>query len=119
MPKEFSSDVVNAVTSSPMANSTIGILGSEVYDANRGKGVKTLALQAFGQSAAYYADSTSSAYDKQNLRDGHYTLWSPTVYITKVDGQDVPVDPTVKYVLDLVLANPMRRRRAAAWLSTA
>jgi hypothetical protein len=89
-----------------MPEATIGILGAEVYDANRSKGIKTLAFQAFGQSAAYYADSTSSAYDKQNLRDGHYTLWSPTVYIVKVDGQNVPVDPNVNYILDLVLGNP-------------
>jgi hypothetical protein len=101
--EEASSDVVNAVTTSALPEATIGILGAEVYDANRGKGIKTLAFQAFGQNAAYYADSTSTAYDKQNLRDGHYTLWSPTVYITKVDGQNVPADPPVKYVLDLVL----------------
>jgi hypothetical protein len=105
-----SSDVVNAVTnansSAATAEPAIGILGAEVYDANRGRGLKTLAFQAFGQSAAYYPDSTSTAFDKQNLRDGHYTLWSPTVYITKVDGNDVPIDPAVKYIMDLVLGNP-------------
>src|SRR5262249_12070670 len=46
------------------------------------------------------------AFDKQNLRDGHYTLWSPTVYITKVDTGNVPVDPAVRYLLDLVLGTP-------------
>jgi hypothetical protein len=101
-----SSDVVNAVTSSSMPEATIGILGAEVYDGDRGKGIKMLAFQAFGQKTAYYPDSTSTAFDKQNLRDGHYTLWSPTVYITKVDANNVPTSPAVKYITDLVLGDP-------------
>jgi len=100
-----SSDVVNAVTNSASPEPTIGILGAEVYDADRGKGIKTLAFQAFNQSGAYYPDSSSSAFDKQNLRDGHYTLWSPTVYITPVDGSGKPTNPAVQYITDLVLGN--------------
>jgi hypothetical protein len=91
------------VATSPQA---IGILGSEVYDANRGKGVNVLAFQAFGESAAYYPDSTTSSFDKQNLRDGHYTLWSPTVYIAPVDASGSPSNAAVKYLIDLVLGNP-------------
>jgi len=98
-----SSDVVNAVVNSTKPAAAIGILGAEVYDNNRTKGMKTLAFQAFGQSAAYLPDSTSTSFDKQNVRDGHYTLWSPTVYITTVDSHGVPTDPTVKYVVDQVL----------------
>jgi hypothetical protein len=101
-----SSDVVNAVTNSAMPEPTIGILGAEVYDADRNKGIKTLAFQAFNQSGAFYPDSASSAFDKQNLRDGHYTLWSPTVYITPVgDGSAKPTNPAVEYITDLVLGN--------------
>src|SRR5262249_53465299 len=106
MPLNASTDVVNAVKNTSMVEPTIGILGAEVYDANRGGNIKTLAFQAFGQHGAYYPDSTSTAFDKRNLRDGHYTLWSPTVYITKVDGSNVPTDPAVKYMMDLVLGNP-------------
>jgi hypothetical protein len=84
----------------------IGILGDEVYDANRGMGVNVLAFEAFGQNYAYYPDSTTGALDKQNIRDGHYTLWSPTVYITAVDGSGAPSNPAVKYITDLVLGNP-------------
>ncbi|HTQ05003.1 MAG TPA: hypothetical protein VMI54_14160 [Polyangiaceae bacterium] len=100
-----SSDVVTAVSTSTEAEATIGILGAEVYDGNRNGGLQTLAFQAFGQNAAYYPDSDSAAFDKQNVRDGHYTLWSPTVYIAKVDDSNVPTDPTVRYVVDLVLGN--------------
>jgi len=107
IPLNASGDVVNAVSASAMPEPTIGILGAEVYDANRARGtIKTLAFQGFRQNAAYYPDSTSTAFDKRNLRDGHYTLWSPTVYITKVDGNNDPVDPAVNYIVDLVLGNP-------------
>ncbi len=105
VPEAASSDVVTAVSTSAQPEPTIGILGAEVYDSSRSKGIKTLAFQAFNQNAAYYPDSTSTSFDKQNLRDGHYTLWSPTVYITSVDGSNVPTNPTVKYITDLVLGH--------------
>jgi hypothetical protein len=102
-----SGDVVNAVVHSATPEATIGILGAEVYDADRSMGLKTLAFQAFGQHGAYYPDSTASAFDKQNLRDGHYTLWSPTVYIAHVgDSGTTPTNPAVAYLTDLVLGNP-------------
>ncbi|MCI4370546.1 MAG: hypothetical protein L3J81_04365, partial [Thermoplasmata archaeon] len=85
----------------------IGILGDEVYDENRSAGVHTLALQTFGQSAAYFPDSTPEAFDKQNIRDGHYTLWSPDVYMAPSSGSPpVPTNPSVAYVLDIILGNP-------------
>jgi hypothetical protein len=84
----------------------IGILGDEVFDANRGKGVNVLAFSAFGQTYAYYPDSSTTTFDKQNIRDGHYTLWSPTVYIAPVDGTGAPSNSAVKYIVDLVVGNP-------------
>ncbi|HXX68924.1 MAG TPA: hypothetical protein VEK07_17185 [Polyangiaceae bacterium] len=99
-----SDDVLSAVAASTSLQA-IGILGDEVYDTNRGKGVNVLAFEAFGQSEAYYPDSTTTSFDKQNIRDGHYTLWSPTVYITPIDNTGAPVNPTVKYVVDLVVGN--------------
>lgn len=100
-----STDVLAQVAASTNMNA-IGILGDEIYDANRGKGVAVLAFRAFGQSLAYFPDSTTTSFDKQNIRDGHYTLWSPTVYITPVDGGGAPTSAAVKLVIDLVLGNP-------------
>jgi hypothetical protein len=100
-----STQVLSGVTASTSPQA-IGILGDEVYDANRSKGVNVLAFQAFGQTAGYYPDSTTTSFDKQNIRDGHYELWSPTVYITPVDGSGTPTNPAVKYITDLVLGNP-------------
>jgi hypothetical protein len=105
VPEAASGDVATAVSTSTEPEATIGILGAEVYDGDRDAGIQTLAFQAFGQSAAYYPDSTSESFDKQNVRDGHYTLWSPTVYITEVDDAGVPVDPAIAYITDLVVGN--------------
>ncbi len=105
VPENASADVVAAVASSPQPEPTIGILGAEVYDADRGAGIKTLAFRTFGQQHAYFPDSTSTAFDKRNVRDGHYTLWSPTVYITPVDAGGTPVNPAVAYLEDLVLGD--------------
>jgi hypothetical protein len=100
-----STQVLTAVETAT-GSQTIGILGDEVFDANRGKGVDVLAFSAFNETGAYYPDSTTGSFDKQNIRDGHYTLWSPTVYIAPVDGSGVPTNPAVKYITDLVLGNP-------------
>jgi hypothetical protein len=99
-----STQVLSGVAASTSMQA-IGILGDEVYDANRSKGVNVLAFAAFGQSQAYYPDSTTTSFDKQNIRDGHYSLWSPTVYIAPVDGSGNPSNPAVKYITDLVLGN--------------
>ena len=83
----------------------IGILGDEVYDANRNDDVNVLAYQGFGVAGgAWWPDSTQTSFDKQNIRDGNYTLWSPTVYIAPVTS-GVPTNPAVKYITDLVLGN--------------
>ena len=103
VPENASADVVTAVAASASPEPTIGILGAEVYDADRNAGIKTLAFRAYQQRHAYYPDSTSTAFDKQNVRDGHYTLWSPTVYITPVDASGAPLNPAVAYLEDLVL----------------
>jgi len=105
VPEAASSDVVTAVSTSAQPKATIGILGAEVYDSNRNKGIQTLAFQAFEQSAAFYPDSTSTAFDKQNVRDGHYTLWSPTVYLARVDSAKRVTNPAAKYLVDLVLGD--------------
>lgn len=104
-----SSEVMNAVVASPMPEKTIGILGMELYDKNRDK-LKLLAFRAFDQRYAYYPDSSSTAFDKRNVRDGHYVPWSPTVWISKVDDAGKPRDPDVAYVIDLILGNETERK---------
>jgi hypothetical protein len=96
-------EVLNAVATSVEPERTIGIMGAEIYDGNRDV-VNALAFRAFGQRYAYFPDSTRSSFDKKNVRDGHYTIWSPTVYIAPVDAQGQPVNPRAKYVIDMILS---------------
>jgi hypothetical protein len=93
--------VVGALQTAATPEAAIGILGAEVYDANR-QTLTSLAFRAKDQYAAYYPDSTSTASDKQNVRDGHYTVWSPTVWMETVDGGGAPVKADAHYVIELL-----------------
>lgn len=97
---DSSMQVVNALRTSPTPGKAIGILGAEVYDQFRNE-LDVLAFRGFRQWAAYYPDSTAGAIDKRNVRDGHYTVWSPTIYLTRTTG-GVPDSPRAKYVIDLI-----------------
>ncbi len=81
--------------------SAIGILGAEVYDAERAK-LNVLAYKSKGQYYAYYPDSTSSSFDKRNVRDGHYTVWSPTIWMDHVTA-GTPTDPNARYIIDIIV----------------
>jgi hypothetical protein len=96
-----STDVVTAVAAAT-SNQAIGILGSEVYDTNRSK-LNVLAFSGFGETSQYFPDSTATSFDKQNIRNGNYTLWSPAVIMTAVDGTGQPSDPNVKFFTDIIL----------------
>jgi hypothetical protein len=39
--------------------------------------IHSLAFRGFGQTKAYYADSTATAQDRRNVRDGHYVVAGP------------------------------------------
>jgi hypothetical protein len=99
--------VVSALQTSTAPEVAIGILGAEVYDANRST-LKELAFRAKDQYAAYFADSSSTSHDKQNIRDGHYTVWSPTVWMDNIDaGTMQPVTPDARYVVDMIAGHPV------------
>lgn len=100
-----SPDVVTNLLGSTNPGAAIGILGSEVYDGLRGS-LTTMAFRAFGQYAAYYPDSTATSRDKKNLRDGHYTVWSPTVWMQNVNGT-TPVSADAAYVVDMIAGHPV------------
>jgi hypothetical protein len=64
------------------AEKALGILGAEIYDqaANRAN-LHSLAFRAFQQNKSYWPDSSSTGFDKKNVRDGHYPLWSYVQYL--------------------------------------
>jgi hypothetical protein len=93
--------VVSALQGTQTPETAIGILGAEVYDANRST-LTELAFRAKDQYAAYWADSTPTSRDKQNVRDGHNTVWSPTVWMYNNDGSGNAVNASAKYVVDMI-----------------
>jgi hypothetical protein len=101
-PWDKSTDLLNAVATATVPEQTIGIIGVEVYDQNRAK-TNLLAYRAYQQRYAYYPDSTSTSFDKRNLRDGHYVPWSPTVYLAAVDSHNAPTNANVSRLVNLVL----------------
>jgi hypothetical protein len=71
-----------------------------VYDPLRST-LQSLAYRAYHQYYAYWPDSTSGGTDKKNVRDGHYTIWSPTVYMQRMNGS-TPVSANADYLLKLI-----------------
>lgn len=75
--------LITSIIGATNPEAALGILGMDLYDQRRAD-IKLLAFKTFGQRFAYFPDSTSTSFDKQNVRDGHYAPWSPTPYISKV-----------------------------------
>jgi hypothetical protein len=86
--------MVAALAVDPNAEKALGILGTEIYDKNRSK-LHALAFRAFNQLHAYWPDSKLSTFDKQNIRDGHYVLWSYVQYLAAT-----PVKAPVQELID-------------------
>lgn|SRR6185369_10352277 len=75
------------------ANAALGILAADYIDTkNLRAQIRVLAFQDSEQHCAVYPDSTSSARDKQNVRDGHYPIWGPLHLLLRVDGQGKPLN---------------------------
>jgi ABC-type phosphate transport system substrate-binding protein len=89
-----------------VAETAIGILGSDSADKNRDK-LHILAYQAKGQSCGYLPDSTATSFDKQNVRDGHYMIWGPLHMFAKTSG-GVVTNADAKTVIDLLTGAAVR-----------
>jgi hypothetical protein len=89
-----SGNMLTAVTGSATPEATIGIMASDVADTNRTT-LKILAYQHVGQDCAWLPDSSSTAFDKKNVRDGHYPLWGPIHFYAKVSAPMMPSNAAV------------------------
>ena len=75
------------------AKQAIGILAADYVDTrNLRAQIRMLAYQDSRQSCALFPDSTASARDKQNVRDGHYPIWGPLHLLYKVDRSGNPLN---------------------------
>jgi ABC-type phosphate transport system substrate-binding protein len=101
---------VATVTSNQSA--TIGILSAEGVagwnstSADSATPLKILAFQAADQSCGYLPDSSPTALDKINVRQGRYAIWGPLHFLTKTSaGQPTGPDAAaVATVLNYFLA---------------
>lgn len=92
---------VQATGTQTVADLSIGILASDVADTARAT-LKVLPYQHFDQTCGYLPDSTATARDKQNVRDGHYMIWGPLHMVTRVTNAGVPVNADAKKVIDIL-----------------
>jgi transcriptional regulator with XRE-family HTH domain len=67
---------LSALNGTAGAANGIGFVSGEVADENR-SAISVLAYQHTGQSCGYWPDSTPATFDKYNIRNGQYWLWSP------------------------------------------
>ena len=88
---------IQLVAGAANKEAAIGFASVENVDANRGGAtpVRALAFQAKGQRCGYLPDSTATSFDKANVRQGTYGLWSQSHYTALVDGSGNPTNPLV------------------------
>lgn len=72
---------VNPIT----VDAALGILASDYLTQNT-QALRGLALQDENASCAYYPNSTATAHDNANTRDGHYPLWGPSHFYARING---------------------------------
>ena len=86
-------DAVIAENATGNAEQVIGILNASKWEA-ASDDLRVLAFQPFnGCLGAVFPDSTSTARDKRNVRDGHYPIWTNVRYILREDATGVPQSP--------------------------
>lgn len=79
----------DSLLASTAVNQSIGIVSIDYNDKNRGN-LRALYLQAAKQKCGYQPDSSSTTYDKANVRDGHYPLWGYVHFFTRLGTGGVP-----------------------------
>jgi hypothetical protein len=89
----------------PNASAVLGILALDAYGANRAQATPTLQdlpFRAYGQNQAWYPDSTQNANDRQNVRDGHYTLSGPVHFVAATTDGTTASDTDAQAFLNVI-----------------
>jgi hypothetical protein len=87
----------DSLLASTSPEQSLGILSIDYADKNRGN-LRSLFLQAQGQTSGYLPDSNAHTFDKLNVRDGHYPLWGYQHFFTTVGAGGVPSDAAKAFV---------------------
>jgi hypothetical protein len=106
-PIDQSTSVASMVAASAAPIKTIGILGAEIYDsASNRAALRSLSFQAYNQTGGYFPDTTAAAFDKRNVRDGHYLGWSHVFYLANVDAGAATTDARAARLIDIFTGVP-------------
>jgi ABC-type phosphate transport system substrate-binding protein len=84
-----STDMVTRLGTANYPTQSIGILTAAVAQDNRAS-VKVLAYQNFGQTCAVFPDSSETATEKANVRNGLYPIWGPLHLLIRLNGSGYP-----------------------------
>ena len=92
--------VITRVAGATDPEAAIGFVSGSAADAVRGQNnIRILAYQHYGQRCGFLPDSSSTAFDKKNVRDGHYFIWTAQHFFARKDANGQIVNPTVRRVL--------------------
>jgi hypothetical protein len=82
---------------SPEPEKTIGVLAVDLAESKKYP-IRLLSYQHFHQTCGYLPDSTETANDKREVRDGHYFIWGPIHMLTRSDHTNDNAAKMIKYV---------------------
>jgi ABC-type phosphate transport system substrate-binding protein len=101
---EVSADLQAAASSEETARKAVGILAADYIDTkNLRAQIRMLAYQDTHQPCAVSPDSTPTAKDKRNVRDGHYPIWSPLHLLYRIDQSGNPLhEENRQQVVDII-----------------
>jgi hypothetical protein len=91
-------NMVALVAAAPTPENAIGFASNETVAASLSS-VSPLAYQDYGQSCGYWPSSTSSTFDMQNVRNGHYPLWSSLHFYATTNGAGAVTDPAAAQLI--------------------
>ena len=86
---------------SPEPDKTLGILAVDIVQ-HEIQPIRLLAYQHYKQSCAYYPDSSETANDKRNVRDGKYFIWGAIHMLTRKDASHPRAAELINYVSGIV-----------------
>lgn len=85
-------------TDEAKAAQSLGYISGSTADTRRAD-IKTLAFQGFGATCGVLPDSTSTSFDKVNVRQGKYPLWAQGHYFAKVNAFGEALNPNVRNLI--------------------
>jgi hypothetical protein len=85
----------------PAIEATLGFVSAEVAEGAAPMQIHTLAYQHYKQQCGWLPNSSSTRFDKLNVRNGHYPLWANVHFVAAVDPAkpDTPTNANAKQVI--------------------